>query len=263
MKILFDNVLIDAAISTGDASANYPISNIVHAFLRKRYQSVGTDYDTIYITLASVTAINCFFVSYSNTTQIVVRFYNASSTLLRTDILYGAANNKRYTTDGNLRVLTDGDIRITQEASDEDSDATHFDSIDVKKIEIDVYGASGTYIGGIAAGEAEDFGDPMSPWEEPYIDNSIVTASPYGQTLQQQIDPLRSYSWMIRDLTRDETNEIRDIYYMYGYGARIWIDPFEDDHEFMLPFYSRLDAPPRIVKNGRRYDIEWQFREAR
>lgn len=262
MKILFDNVLIDATITADNASANYPVSNLVHPFLHKRYQKVNTTYDTITITLSAATTMNCFFVSYSNANKIVVRFYNASSTLLRTETFSGV-NNERYTTGGDLRVLTDGDIRIAQEAYGEDSDAVHFDSIDVKTIEIDVYGDSSAYVGGIAAGEAEDFGDPMSPWEEPYIDNSIVADSLYGQTLQQQIEPLRAYTWMIRDLTRSETNDIRDIYYQYGYGARLWIDPFEDDHDFMRPFYGRLNAAPRITKNGRRYDVELQFREAR
>jgi len=262
MKILFDNVLINGTYSADNASANYPADNLVHAFLHKRYQHLAKVYDTVEITLPSTERINCFFLGYSNVGKIIVRFYDASSSLLLTKTLYGE-QNVRYTTEGDRRETTGGDIRVTQDAFGDNSDAVHFSDIYVKKIEIDVYGGAGGYLGGVAAGVSEDFGVPVSPWTEPYIDNSIVTSSLYGQTLQQQIDPLRSYTWMLRDLTRSEINYIREIYYKYGYGARIWIDPFESDHDFMKPFYGRLNAPPMITKNGRRYDIEWEFREAR
>ena len=236
MRILFDNILLDATFSAGEASANYPVTNLAHQFLRKRYQHTASSYDTVTITLDSATDIDCFFAGYSNSTQLVVRFYDALDALLLTETLVvDSGTNSFYKNQ----------------------------TYSVKKIEIDVYGASGTYLGGVGAGVCEVFPNPMSPWEEPFIDNSRVTSSDYGQTLNDQIEPIRRYAWMFRDSTRDGVNDLRDLYKLYPMGSRIWIDPFEDNHDYMEPFYGVVENTPFTPKNGRRFDMEWYFKEAR
>ena len=238
MKILFDNKILDATLSANNASANYPVDNLIHRFLKKRYQHTAASFDTVTVTFSALTDIDYFFAGYTNSTQLVVRLYDSTPTLLKTDTI----------TTG----LCDGVVSIKY-------DQTY----SVETIEIDIYGGSGTYLGGIAAGVVENFKDPTSPWEEPYLDNTRRNSSDSGQVSRNQIKPLRVNNWIFRELTRDEANDKEELYLDYSVGAIVWIDPFEDDNTFMEPYYATIQDAPRTNKNGRRYDQQWSFREAR
>jgi hypothetical protein len=237
MKILFDNVLLAATLAAGSASANYPVENLVHRFLKKRYQHTAAVFDTVTITLDSSTDINYFFAGYSNASQIVVRLYSSAPALLKTDTITSIGDDTKS-------------IKYDQTYS-------------VKTIEIDVYGGVGGYLGGVGAGVIEDFKNPLSPWEEPYQDNTKINSSDEGQTTRNKRRPLKLYSWVFKDLTRSECNEKREIYLNNSIGAIVWLDPFEDGGDFMQPLYAIIENPPLDTKNGRRYDQQWSFREAR
>lgn len=238
MKVLFDNKLLDATATADNASENYPVTNLQHEFLKKRYQSIALTYDTVKFTFDTATDIDCIFFAYSNAGQIDVRLYDASDVLLADDTWTGVdditARSKFYST-----------------------------TYSVKYIEIDVYGGVGGYLGGVAAGECVNLGYITSPWAEPYQDNSFTDGSPAGQQLQNKIRPLRNYTWVVRDLTRTEANTQRALYEEYGIGALVWVDVTYDNHDFIAPFYAIISDTIRTTKNGIRYDIEWSFREAR
>lgn len=237
MRILFENVLLDASLSAGSASDNYPVTNLIDRFLKKRYQHTAAVYDTVTITLSTSTDIDYFFAGYSNSSQIVVRLYNAAAALLSTDTITSIGAGTKSIDYGQ--------------------------TYSVKSIQIDVYGASGTYLGGVAAGVAETFVDPVASWSEPWEDNTSVSGSPVGQSLRNKRDALRLYTWNFRELTRAVANSYRLLYYTYGLGAIVWIDAFESAEDFIEPMYSILNSAPTAVKNGRRYDMEWSFKEAR
>lgn len=237
MKILFNNEILEATLSANNASANYPVDNLVSRFLKKRYQHTAASFDTVTVTFDSSVDVNYFFLGYTNSTQIVVRLYSSAPALLKTD------------------TLTD---------IGEGTTAVKYDqTYSVKTIEIDIYGGSGSYLGGVGAGVVENFRDPTSPWEEPFQDNTKVNSSDEGQTTRNKRRPLRVHTWLFRELTRDQANEKKDLYVDYGIGAIIWIDPFEDGGDYMEPLYAIIQDPPRETKNGRRYDQQWSFKEAR
>lgn len=237
MKILFNNVLLDATLSANNASPNYPVDNLIHRFLKKRYQHTAASFDTVTVTLDTSTDIDYFFAGYSNAPQIVVRLYDSTPTLLKTDTITNIGEGSKSINYGQ--------------------------TYSVKTIEIDVYGGSGGYLGGIGAGEVEEFKDPLSPWEEPYQDNTKINSSDEGQTTRNKRRPLKLYSWSFRELTRIEANEKKDLYEDYSIGAIVWVDPFEDGGDYMQPIYAIIENPPLESKNGRRYDQQWSFREAR
>lgn len=264
MKILFDNVLDNAVFSSTDSSANYPADNLVDAFLHKRYQHTADEYATVTVLLPYTQIVTSVFFSYSNVAQIVIRLYDSGSNLLTTETFYGVQDT-RVTSEGDTRVTSGGDIRITQEPFAV-GQAVHFDSVYyVAEIQVDVYGGSGGYLGGLAAGKSEEFPDPVNPWDEPFTDHSSVTANLNGQGLQRFVEPLRRYSWTFRDITRERLNALRGVYAAHGTGARIWIDPFESDHDFMAPMYCRIAEPPPVwtKQNNKNYQMTWAFEEAR
>ena len=60
MKILFDNILEDSTLSATNESLNYPVANLGHPFLEKRFQSTTTT-STITADWTTDQCISCFF----------------------------------------------------------------------------------------------------------------------------------------------------------------------------------------------------------
>ena len=76
MKLLTDNKLRDATVSSSGASANYPARNLIDDFLRLRYQSNATS-DSVTFAFDSAVDIDSFFVGYvGNVTSLTVVFYS-------------------------------------------------------------------------------------------------------------------------------------------------------------------------------------------
>ena len=238
MKIIYDNVLLGYdSITSDNESINYPAVNIADEILEKRYQFTYGSSDQITIELEESEYINSIFFAFTNATQLDFKLYDVYDTLLASHSFTSITAN---------------------------CDAYHFTSrYFVKKIIIDVTAVSGGYLGGVAAGEYYDLGSPTSPWEEGFVDNSVVESSPYGQSSQSYVEPIPENTWLFREYTREKINELKAIYQSLGVGFKIWVDPFEDSIDFIDPFYARITAPIRPQKNGRRYDFEFSVSEAR
>lgn len=236
MKILFDNKIIDSVITSLHEDANYPATNLYHEFLWTRYQAIGKT-DTITIPFDVDISASCFFYSYNNLTQIIVRFYDLYDTLLYTETI-----NTVY-----------------------DVDAVYFPLVeDVNYIQIDVStDQANAYLGGCAFGLEEDFGSVFSVWDDVPIDNSVVTDSDSGQTLQNYSAPLMGYNFSFYDIDNDDKLYFQALYKSKGIGGKIWADPFEENHDYMEPLYSTIRSVISPIKNGRRFNISLLIREAR
>jgi len=236
MKILFDNEILDSTITSTNDNANYPASNLIDLFLWTRYQAIGQT-DTITIQLDVDIDASCFFYSYNNLTQMVIRFYDLYDNLLHTETI-----SEVY-----------------------DEDAIYFTLVeDINYIQIDVTTDQiNAYLGGAAFGIAEDFGDVFSVWDDEPQDNSIVTDSDSGQSTQNYNKPLMAYNFSFYDLTNNEKLYFQELYKETGIGGHVWADPFEDNHDYMVPMYATLRSTIAPVKNGRRFNISLRLREAR
>jgi hypothetical protein len=238
MKILFENELLDyTSIVSLYASENYPVTNLLDQFLEKRYQYLTGAVDEITVVLPAEVDINSVFFSYTNATRI------------------------------DFSLLDDGDVELASHSFTSITNRCHAyhwtSTYGIKKIVVDVYPSTGAYLGGIAAGEVYSAKNPISPWNEPLVDNSVESSSPRGQGLQNYVEPLREYTWTFRDLTREQLNALREKYKAVGIGGKVWIDPFEGDPDFMEPFYAKISNVIETQKNGRRYDVTMTFSESR
>jgi hypothetical protein len=236
MRILFDNEALNAAITSYYESANYPASNIIHPFLVKRYQATA-DSDTITLTFDTEFSASSIFYGFTNATSIIVKFYDVLDNLLHTETI----------------------------ADPQQRDSAFFTQVDnISYLEIDVItDMIAIYLGEFGCGLEIQMPDPLGDWPETPVDNSEVSDSVGGQTLQNYVEPLDSYTFNFRDLERDVAIAIRDACKEVGIGGKLWVDAFEEDHEFMQPMYATLRAQPTIQKNGRRYDLSLSVQEAR
>lgn len=235
MRVVFDNIVLDSTLSSLNASLNYPVENLQDSILKKRYQSTLAT-DTITIDFSETLSVSSFFYAYTNATSLVLRLYVGSDSLVLT------------------LNITDPENYI---------DAHHFTAVSADYAEIDIVGPADVYLGGIALDDSVEFPDPINAWQENYQDNSSVSENDDGNTLQDYIKPLKVNSWIFRNVTRYNTNFYKDLYELTGIGKIIWVDPFEDNHDFLEPLYCKMTAPLQPKKNGRRYNFELSIKEAR
>jgi len=235
MKILFENKALDATFSCLNQNVGYSVDNITHQFLKKRFQSTSNT-DTITGILTTTESISCFFYGLTNAIEIVLKLYSAADILLHTEII----------TDINY------------------IDSIYFTSVEAKYFTIELTTTDTyVYLGGIGIGNCYTMPDIKSPWDELFEDNSIVSNSIDGQVLQNYFEPLKEFKFNIPNNLKETKDEIKEYFVTAGRGGKIWIDLFEDNHDFFMPMYAIILNSFNPKKNGIRYSFDLQIREAR
>jgi hypothetical protein len=234
--ILFDNLIDDSEITSLHASLNYPVENLQNSVLRKRYQC-SEDVDTLtFIFSDSNSLVKDFWYAFTNAAYLQLRLYDHYGLLLHT---------------------------ITINYPDNDMETYHFTGVYAAYAELDIQGDEGVYLGGIGLGNAISFPDPEGKWNEPLTDNSIAVSSLGGQSKSEYIEPLRRYSFNFIDITREDLNYYIGLIKNLGKGKPVFMDLFENNHDFILPIYAKITAQPTPRKDGRNYEFDLPIEEAR
>ena len=222
MKVLFDNRLKESTITGLYQNDNFPVENLDHMFLYKKYKST-TYVDTITITFDDVETINSIFYGYSNVATMEVKLYNSSNTLLATktvDCTY-SSSSLFFTAIPLVRKLV---VTVSCPVTDD------------------------FYMGGFAAGNSVTFPDPLAVFEKQLVDKSIKESSIAGQVSYNAIKPLVSYSLAYRGVQREDYHtDIVDQFLIAGSG-HIWVDITEDNHAMYQPLYctsGMAESPAR------------------
>ena len=237
MKILFDNLVIGSTLTSTNASNNYPPANLQDTSLIRRLQS-SLDWDSVTIQLDETGSISDVFWGYTSAAQIVLRFYDYEGVLLYT------------------HTITNPDSWIGHEAFPVVSGVDY--------VELYFDGDLDVYLGGLGLGVAVTMPDPLASWRETPEDNSVVSESPHGQTNQDYIRPLRQLPFEFPAvMTREQTDTIEELVNGVGKGFPLWVDPFEDNHDFMKPIYAKITEAVPVTKDGRTYGFALSLKEAR
>lgn len=230
MKILFNNVFEDATFTATNESLNYPVANLIHPFLHKRFQSSSTS-SVITASFSADQSISCFFYGYFVATALSVVFKDSGGSTLKT--------------------LTISDP--------EDIGVEYFTALTtVRSVEITL---TGTYLGGIGAGLCYCMPNPLAAYAADNGDNSDFTESPDGQTLQTYIKPLRELDYNFREIETKKT--IDDNYKLVGVGKPLYIDIYEDNRDKEDPIYGKIMRSLSFRYQPRRYSTSIKIREAR
>ena len=267
MKILFDNLLESATFSSVNASANYPVSNLVDGFLRVRYQAAATT-DSIEITPTSAITMNSFYLGYiGNVSSITLRVFSGDE--LRT-VALGAEHGTGET--DTVRVDSTGGaiMHFGAGATDffEDYDgalqfvSAHFPAISgVDRILIDLVGSDPFYVGGMAGGLAVEPPSPDAAWQDDQVNRSPVVRSPHGQVQQLYIEPYKQFLFTFNGATFAEFSAIKAGAMAVG-SHPVWVTFFEDSPTDYPPGYytMSLGSPQR---ERRLYRFTLNFEEAR
>ncbi len=257
MRLLLDNILSTATLSSLHEDSNNPLTNLYHAFLRNRYQSEDIS-DTITIEFPDPVSINSFYFGYTNAESLAIQFLNADG-----DIILENDNFELATEDGFTLATEDGFDLIGYDGEEpEQIESFHFDPITVKTILIYLSGSENVYLGGCGVGTTYAPPSPSDNWIEPLEDRSIVSESQAGQVLQEYVEPLRAYEFSFQLLTRTELNELRQTFIDLGRGKPIWIE-LVPDHDEIIPLYGSINADPGTDRARMLLSFTLKFKEAR
>lgn len=240
MRILASDVLADATLTSTNESTNYPASNLVHQFLRVRWQPTATGENTVTATWSTAQTMNCVFLGYISSliTQVDISVYNSG---------------------GLVETLSDVDISLG-------SGAYYFADTydDIISMEIVETGTLGAYIGGAACG---------AYYQAPYFDSahpfgvtntSIVSSTPWGQVQAYKVPPRESANFTWTALTFAQYRAFRDaVITPVGVGGTLWVDYYESDHASKAPGYAALAEAAGSTNQGLSYSWSVKFEEAR
>ncbi len=236
MRVLFDNLVVGATITTDEPNDNYPVTNLAHPFLRRKYQSVATP-ATITVTFADDSTVDCLFYGWHNLTSLIMRLYSSGDVLLDT-------------------------ITVSSPESGIGSEFfTAVASVAYAKVEI-----AGTipYLGGLGIGQHYELPRPLADFEEGLEDRGTVVVSGAGQAQQLYVEPLKVRTYTIAGMDRDTREEIDALMSAAGVGRPLWLDAFHLDHDYEPPMYCRLAREWATAKNGKWFDAQdVEFKEMR
>ena len=266
MKILFDNVLERGEFASGNASGSYPARNLKDGFLRVRYQANNTN-DNITIDFDEVQTFDSFYIGYiGNVSAITITPYydeTAHGTY--------ALGPIHVTGDGNTRIFEAGVTKhfaVGKTGWFDDYDglqwaSRHFDEpIEyVDKIVVSLTGTSPIYIGGMAAGLAEDIPPAVAAWDDAYNDESVVVRSAHGQVQQQYIEPRDRFTFSFTDVSFADFYRVKEACASVG-SKPVWVTFFEDSEDTFAPGYFSVTMDEQ-QRERLAYSFALSFEEAR
>ena len=267
MRILFDDLIHDAVITSLNADSSYPVTNLADRYLRRQYKSTRAT-DTITLTYTADKSIDCLFWGYTNLANMLVVFKDSLGAVV--EVVYFEDGNVAHYygyPDDSYYGYADGEFygyydRYSDHVYDPVS--WHFnDTITFRTVDFIIEGPDPVTLGAIGLGLAEVMPDPLQEWAESWDDKSKVVYSEAGQSQSQYIEPMRVYDFNFDAVERARMNELRDIYKTHGRGAVIWFDPTEHNHDFITPMYAVLDEWSENSKDGKKFSFGLTIKEAR
>jgi hypothetical protein len=239
MRILFDNLIFTATLSAGGTSINYPLSNLVHSFLVKKFQQTvdGTpivtyedtpityegedvtfrgmdDNDALTLTWDNDKIIDFIGIGYSNALYFTLRLYNSSDEIMFT---------KEFTSDEMGAIFTPvSGVRKAKIFLDDDTDPMT------------------VYVGKVGIGKTYTMPDPINDWDSEITDNSFGTTGTDGQIQGQYIEPYEAYTFNFAIDTLAQKNAIKALVKNLGKMTPAFVIPFEGKMDVIQPLYATI-----------------------
>ena len=246
MRILFDSLLSDASLSAGGTSLNYPLANLNHAFLKKKFQQIvdGSsgmpDSDALTLTWNTDQVIDSIFVGYSNATLFTLKLYDSADTLLSTQTFTDAEMGKVFT--------AVSDVRYAKLLMDDETGSS----------------AMTVYLGGLGIGVSYVMPDPINDWSFGQVDNSIGTTTLDGQVLGQYIEPLKVHPFNFKTSSRATFFEVYGKIKTLGKYTPIFYAPFESAMATVPAMYAIIEGGfESPSKDDNIFSFSLTFSEAR
>jgi hypothetical protein len=222
-------------MSATASSINYPIENVTHRFMKKRFQSLLSN-STITCIFNTVKEINCIFYGYHTLNSFNYTLYDSSNNVL----------------------LTGSDTQLL------DIGVIYFNKVvNVKKIIISCTAIDNLFIGVLWAGVYDQMNLPMNNLEVNIDDQTVVKSSPDFQFSQLYNESGLEFLITIPTLDNDQKNYLNNTYIQKGKGSPLFIDFYEDNRPYQEPKYVVFSDKINLVRKGIEFEATIKLKEAR
>lgn len=213
MKLLYDNKLKAATITATNQNDSFPVSNVTHQFLEKRFQSTTTS-----------SVITILFTADQTISAIGLGFHNLSSGS------YVLKNSGGST-------LLSGSLAVAYE-----TDITYFTATACRSIELTLTSSSVMYVGGIIADNPIYFEYHNIDPRFDYLgqDSSSLTRS--GQALGYKTKRLNKYRAVLGHLTLAQKQSLYDMLDTVGNSDTFFADLYDEAHTEARPLFCKLEG---------------------
>lgn len=226
MRFLYNNKVKTATLSATNGDGSYPIENVTHKFLQKKFQTTtGTVSSEITIELMEAITSDYIAIGYHNATSGTYALYDSSDSLISTNSLA-----LTYSTD------------ITY----------YTDEVDVKKIVLNITktGADPLYIGGISTSKSLLFLYQNVNPDLNLPDRDTTRVTDGGQLIGKQRTPLAVYKSGLRQITEDQKAELEVMKRLIGKVVPIYFDLYSGKHSIAAPLYCTVTSSLDCKKNS-------------
>ena len=244
MRILSTNLLDTATLSALGTSVNYPLDNLNHPFLKKKFQqtvdgsSGMPDASALTLTWVADQIIDTIIVGYSNATLFTLKLYDSASTLLYTATFSNAEMGATFAAVPGVR-----SAKLLLDDQSADNPMT-------------------VYLGGLGIGASYVAPHPINDWTHDLIDNSFGVTSLDGQVQGQYMEPLRAHVYNFVTASFAVFQAIQAMVKSVGKYTPIWVAPFEQAMATVPPMYAIMEmSSPKKADNA--YSWTLTFTEAR
>ena len=234
MKILWENFLKDAVITANSADSAYPVSNLAHQFLEKKFMSTTTS-ETISIDMGATKTISMLAYGFNNLNG---NDYNGITQLQQSatdgiQISQSSPDGIQIEQADYADLLNSSGslvLRIPIENGN-DFNFTYFEEMACRYVVMHVSASKALYIGGVGIGNPLTFDYLQSNPQLPMVDRGKPTKTDGGQLLPDTKTLLRKWTVVVpyASVPNSVRLEILAMYKAVGQSTPVWADLWNGD----------------------------------
>jgi len=267
MKILWENYLEDSTVTSTSEDSLYPVENLYHRFLEKKYMSVGST-GRIIVEFPEDRTVSMIAYGFTNVRTSSGDGYK---------IVQGASDTLKIV-DGSSEILSIS-LQSRFELQDNAGNVLYSSLLNVggdinvnyvpptvcRRVVIDVSASEEVYIGGLAIGD---------PLYLKYIGNrpdlvqgirSAYTKTVGGQVIGRNVRSLKSWNITLPIITNDKRQEMEEMFYEKGNINTFFASLYDENEGLEKPIFCHFTSGgsfSRITHNNK-FSTSFTISEAR
>lgn len=231
MRVLFNNLIYDATLTSTYADGSYPVTNLIASAVKKIYKSTEVA-DQITITFDETQTIDSCFVGYTNATSITLLLYNSSDALLYTQAIDTDKLGKVFTPIDNVSYAV-----------------------------VNFVSTETLYIGTVGLGKSYTMPDPDNGIVTKPIDYSTREFSTGGQLYINRVPIRKTFDTTISNILVDDYNEIFALWANLEHP--VWVDVYEETSGIINPIFADVVMGEDPTQSWKRYALTLTFTEVK
>lgn len=267
MRILYKNYLEDSTLSATSEDSLYPVENLTHKFLEKKFQAEG-NLSTVTVLFPEDRTVNMIAYGFNNleTSADTIKLTKGASDTIK--LTKGASDTIKLTISAQWELKDSGGSSVASGviAVGQDVNVIYPGSITARSLEITfaTSGENAVYVGSLSVGEYLEYEYTQV---NPVITDQLradVSKTNGGQLIGNQSPDLREWQVVVPNMDNDKRLETRTMVNTVGSFKPIFVDLWEDA-DYEEPMHGNITQAGTYRRDSRNneYTMGLTIEEAR